>query len=643
MDERYNFHAVEAKWQKKWSDSKLYQVVEDENKEKYYCLVMFPYPSGRLHMGHVRNYSIGDAIARFRRLQGYNVLHPMGWDAFGLPAENAAIKNNTHPAKWTWENIEYMRAQLQQMGISYDWDREVATCHPDYYKWTQWIFLQFYKRGLAYKKKASVNWCPSCSTVLANEQVVNGACERCDTPVTLTDLEQWFLRITDYADELLADLKELPGWPERVKTMQKNWIGRSEGTEITFAIEGLDETISVFTTRPDTVFGVTYLVFAPEHPLVDRLITGTEQEAQVRQFIKEVQAEDEFARAAEDTEKKGMEIGAYAINPVNGDRVPILVANYVLMGYGTGAVMGVPAHDDRDFAFAKKYGLEIRPVIKPVDGQLPEPMTESYIEDGVLINSGDFTGMENKQAMVEITKYLESKGQGCFKVNYRLRDWLISRQRYWGTPIPIVYCDQCGIVPVPEDQLPVMLPEDVELVAGRSPLPTCEEFVNTTCPQCGGPARRETDTMDTFIDSSWYFLRYCDPTNAGEPFAKEKADYWMPVDQYVGGIEHAILHLLYSRFFQKVLHDMGMTKDIEPMKNLLTQGMVLKDGAKMSKSKGNVVDPSHIIEQYVPIPPGCLCSSPLPERDLEWARLAWKEPTGSLTESGVSLPLGLTG
>lgn len=621
MDQRYNFHAIESKWQKKWADDKLYKVTEADDKDKYYCLVMFPYPSGRLHMGHVRNYSIGDVIARFRRMQGYNVLHPMGWDSFGLPAENAAIKNKIHPAEWTWDNIDYMRKQLKRMGLSYDWDREVATCHPDYYKWTQWLFLQFYKRGLAYRRKASVNWCPSCSTVLANEQVVGGLCERCDTPVTTVDLVQWFLRITDYADRLLDDIEQLSGWPEKVKVMQKNWIGRSEGTEITFAIDGTDETITVFTTRPDTVFGVTYLVLAPEHPLVEQLVTGTEKEEAVLEFVSEVRAQDEITRTSDEVEKRGIEIGAYAVNPLSGEKVPILIANYVLMGYGTGAVMGVPAHDERDFAFATKYGLPIRPVIKPEDGDMTEPMTQAYVGDGVLINSGQFTGLPNREAMLKITQELERMGKGGFKVNYRLRDWLISRQRYWGVPIPIIYCDKCGTLPVPEEDLPVLLPENVEFEpTGKSPLITCEEFVNTTCPQCGGPARRETDTMDTFIDSSWYFLRYADPKNDKLPFSKQLADHWMPVDQYIGGVEHAILHLLYSRFFQKVLSDMGMVTATEPFKNLLTQGMVLKDGAKMSKSKGNVVDPDYIIEQYGADTARLfvLFAAP-PERDLEWS------------------------
>lgn len=621
MDQRYNFHAIESKWQKKWADDKLYKVTEADDKDKYYCLVMFPYPSGRLHMGHVRNYSIGDVIARFRRMQGYNVLHPMGWDSFGLPAENAAIKNKIHPAEWTWDNIDYMRKQLKRMGLSYDWDREVATCHPDYYKWTQWLFLQFYKRGLAYRRKASVNWCPSCSTVLANEQVVGGLCERCDTPVTTVDLVQWFLRITDYADRLLDDIEQLSGWPEKVKVMQKNWNGRSEGTEITFAIDGTDETITVFTTRPDTVFGVTYLVLAPEHPLVEQLVTGTEKEEAVLEFVSEVRAQDEITRTSDEVEKRGIEIGAYAVNPLSGEKVPILIANYVLMGYGTGAVMGVPAHDERDFAFATKYGLPIRPVIKPEDGDMTEPMTQAYVGDGVLINSGQFTGLPNREAMLKITQELERMGKGGFKVNYRLRDWLISRQRYWGVPIPIIYCDKCGTLPVPEEDLPVLLPENVEFEpTGKSPLITCEEFVNTTCPQCGGPARRETDTMDTFIDSSWYFLRYADPKNDKLPFSKQLADHWMPVDQYIGGVEHAILHLLYSRFFQKVLSDMGMVTATEPFKNLLTQGMVLKDGAKMSKSKGNVVDPDYIIEQYGADTARLfvLFAAP-PERDLEWS------------------------
>ncbi len=514
-----------------------------------------------------------------------------------------------------------MRQELKRLGFSYDWDREVTTCEPDYYKWTQWLFLLLYKNGLAYRKSAPVNWCPSCATVLANEQVVGGLCERCDSVVEKTNLEQWFFRITDYADRLLDGLDELKGWPEKVKSMQANWIGRSEGTEIRFAVEGFDEELSVFTTRPDTVFGVTYLVVAPEHPLVDKLIAGQENEKELRAFLKEVMAQDEIVRTAEDAEKKGIMTGRYAINPLNNERVPILIGDYVVGSYGTGAVMGVPAHDTRDFAFAKKYGLPIREVVIPEGKEPGTELTEAYVDDGILVNSGQFTGLPNREAMVKITEHLEAIGRGGHKINYRLRDWLISRQRYWGTPIPIVYCDSCGIVPVPEEELPVMLPTDVEFKpTGESPLLYCEEFVNTTCPQCGRAARRETDTMDTFIDSSWYFLRYTDPHNDKLPFAKDRADAWMPVDQYIGGVEHAILHLMYSRFIQMVLSDLGLVSSQIPFENLLAQGMVLQGGAKMSKSKGNVVDPDKMIEQYGADTARLfiLFAAP-PDKDLEWS------------------------
>ncbi|NLY52802.1 MAG: leucine--tRNA ligase [Firmicutes bacterium] len=621
MGDRYNFHEIEERWQKYWEEVKPHAEAEDAHRPRYYCLEMFPYPSGRLHMGHVRVYSIGDVIARFKRMQGFSVLHPMGWDAFGLPAENAAIKHNIHPHRWTQENISHMRQELARLGFSYDWDREVSTCEPDYYKWTQWLFLLLYKNGLAYRKAAPVNWCPSCATVLANEQVVAGLCERCDSVVEKTNLEQWFFRITDYADRLLNGLDQLEGWPEKVKSMQANWIGRSEGTEIRFAVEGFEEELPVFTTRPDTVFGVTYVVVAPEHPLVDKLIAGQENEEELRAFLKEVMAQDELMRTAEDTEKKGIMTGRYAVNPLNNERVPILIGNYVVGSYGTGAVMGVPAHDTRDFAFAKKYGLPIREVVAPEGKEAGGELAEAYVDEGVLVNSGQFTGLPSREAMEKITEHLEAAGQGGHKVNYRLRDWLISRQRYWGTPIPIVYCDSCGIVPVPEEELPVMLPTDVEFrPTGESPLLHCEEFVNTTCPQCGGSARRETDTMDTFIDSSWYFLRYTDPHNNELPFAKEKADAWMPVDQYIGGVEHAILHLMYSRFIQMVLSDLGLVSSEIPFKNLLAQGMVLQGGAKMSKSKGNVVDPDAIISQYGADTARLfiLFAAP-PDKDLEWS------------------------
>ena len=621
MNERYDFASIESKWQKKWAEEKIYKVTEDKSKPKYYCLEMFPYPSGNLHMGHVRNYSIGDVIARFKTMHGYNVLHPIGWDSFGLPAENAAIKHKTPPAKWTKENIANMNRQLHAMGLSYDWDREVTTCLPEYYKWTQWFFLQFYKKGLAYKKGASVNWCPGCQTVLANEQVVEGKCERCDSVVEKKSLEQWFFKITEYADRLLKDLDKLQGWPNKVRVMQENWIGRSEGAILRFPVQESDDIIEVFTTRPDTVFGLSYMVLAPEHPLVDKMIAGTKYEADVRAFVKEVQQMTEVERASTELEKKGIFIGAHVVSPADGKIVPILVGNYIIYEYGTGAVMGVPAHDERDFLFAKKYDLPITIVVMPEGKELRvEDMTEASKENGIMVNSGQFDGMKNEDAKKAIVDYLAEKGMGEMKVNFRLRDWLISRQRFWGAPIPIIYCDHCGTVPVPEEQLPVMLPHDVDFKpTGESPLKYMEEFVNTTCPICGRPARRETDTMDTFVCSSWYYLRYTDARNDKEAFAKENADHWMNVDQYIGGVEHAILHLLYARFFTKVLYDMGLVSVDEPFQNLLTQGMVLMDGSKMSKSKGNIVSPEAIIDKFGADTARLfiLFAAP-PERDLEW-------------------------
>jgi leucyl-tRNA synthetase len=618
----YDFRVVEDKWQRYWEEHGFYQVEEDASKPKYYCLEMFPYPSGRLHMGHVRNYAIGDVVARFHTMRGYNVLHPMGWDAFGLPAENAAIQRNIHPSEWTRHNIEYMRSQLKRMGLSYDWRREVTSCLPDYYRWTQWLFLQLYHNGLAYKKAAAVNWCPSCNTVLANEQVVNDACERCGTAVQKRELEQWFFRITKYADRLLDNLDKLDGWPEKVKIMQANWIGRSEGAEILFPVKGFDEQLAVFTTRPDTIFGATYMVLAPEHPLVDKLISGRPNEGAIRSFIAKVTAQDELDRTAEHTEKLGMFTGGYCINPATKEEIPIWIGNYVLMGYGTGAIMAVPAHDQRDLDFARKYGLKVRVVIQPPDGDLDgETMVEAYTGPGSLVNSGQFNGLPSEEAIGAITKFLEEQGLGRFQVNYRLRDWLISRQRYWGAPIPIVYCDECGTVPVPEEELPVYLPMDVAFKpTGQSPLVEADEFVHTECPRCGGKAKRETDTMDTFVCSSWYFLRYADPHNESLPFTKEKVDYWMPVDQYIGGVEHAILHLMYARFFQMVISDLGLVTVDEPFQNLLTQGMVLKGGIKMSKSKGNIVDPDHIINEYGSDTARVfvLFASP-PEKELEWS------------------------
>lgn len=622
MKEKYNFTEIEKKWQDVWEKENAFKTVEDYDKEKYYVLEMFPYPSGKLHMGHVRNYSIGDVIARFKRLKGYNVLHPMGWDSFGLPAENAAIKNDIHPAIWTDSNIAEMHRQLQGLGFSYDWDREVATCKEEYYKWMQWIFIQFYNKGLAYKKDNPVNWCPSCQTVLANEQVVDGCCERCHTPVTKKRLSQWYLKITDYADRLLKDLDKMPGWPEKVKLMQKNWIGRSTGAEVTFEIENFSKKLQIYTTRPDTLFGVTYMVLAPEHPFVPELTNGTEYEAAVKAYQEECQHKSEIERTSLTKEKTGVFTGCYGINPVNGKKVPIFISDYVMMDYGTGAIMAVPAHDQRDFEFAKKFDLDIVPV---VDSQNPKidinNLTEAFVAEGTMINSGKYTGMNNKEAIEEITKDLEADGLGKAQVNYKLRDWLISRQRYWGCPIPMVYCEECGWVPEKEENLPVKLPTDVEFTGkGDSPLKTSKTFGETTCPCCGKKAVREFDTMDTFVDSSWYFLRYCDAHNSEKPFDKKKADYWMNVDQYIGGVEHAILHLLYARFFQMVMHDLGLVDAEEPFDNLLTQGMVIKDGAKMSKSLGNIVSPEEIQAKYGADTARLfiLFAAP-PEKELDWS------------------------
>lgn len=622
MKEKYVPQEIETKWQSKWAQEAAYKTDLDRQRPEYYVLEMFPYPSGNLHMGHVRNYSIGDVIARFKTMQGYNVLHPMGWDSFGMPAENAAIKHGVHPAKWTKENIANMRRQQQELGLSYDWDREVATCDPEYYRWTQWLFLQFYEMGLAYKKKAAVNWCDQCNTVLANEQVIDGCCWRCDSVVVKKDLEQWFFKITDYADRLLQDLDELKGWPERVKTMQENWIGRSEGAEFSFAVPELDARIPVYTTRQDTVFGVSYIVLAPEHPMVEQLIAGKPQATAVREFVERVRNMSEISRTSTEVEKEGLFTGAYAEHPFSGEQVPIWVANYVLYEYGTGAVMGVPAHDERDWIFAGKYQLPKKIVIQPRGQQLNiEEMTDAYGGDGVMVNSGEFSGMDNEEGKGAIARKFEEMGIGQLRVNYRLRDWLVSRQRYWGAPIPILYCPQCGTVPVPKEQLPVLLPDNVSFDGGSvSPLAQAGEFLNCSCPKCGGQARRETDTMDTFICSSWYYMRYADPHNTTAPFDGDKANYWLPVDQYIGGIEHAILHLLYSRFFTKVLKDAGLINVNEPFKNLLTQGMVIKDGSKMSKSKGNVVSPEEIISKYGADTARLfiLFAAP-PERDLEWS------------------------
>ena len=621
-NDRYDFTSIEAKWQKIWAEEDAFRTVEDDSKEKYYVLEMFPYPSGKLHMGHVRNYSIGDVIARYKKMAGYNVLHPMGYDSFGLPAENAAIQHNAEPAKWTFDNMDEMDRQLASMGLSYDWDRKVATCTPDYYKWTQWLFIQFYKKGLAYKKDNPVNWCPSCQTVLANEQVVDGKCERCKTEVTKKNLSQWYLKITDYADRLLENLDKLEGWPDKVKTMQRNWIGKSYGANINFEIKDSDKVLEVFTTRADTLFGATYMVMSPEHPFVNELVAGRPEEAEVEAYQEKARRMSDIERTSTSNEKTGVFIGRYAVNPVNGKEIPIYISDYVLMGYGTGAIMAVPAHDQRDFDFAKAFGLDIIPVVDPEDPSIDlYDLKEAFVAEGKMINSGQFDGMNNKEAIPAMIEWLNEKGIGDKTVNFRLRDWLISRQRYWGAPIPMIWCDECGWIPEKEENLPVLLPADVEFTGkGESPITTSKTFVDTVCPCCGRPAKREVDTMDTFVDSSWYFLRYCDPHNDKAPFSRENADYWMNVDQYIGGVEHAILHLMYARFFQMFLHDIGLCKEEEPFRNLLTQGMVIKDGAKMSKSLGNVVSPAEIQAKYGSDTARLfiLFAAP-PEKELDWS------------------------
>ncbi len=621
MDQKYNPKDIEQKWQQQWEKQKSFAVTEGTDKRKYYLLEMFPYPSGRIHMGHVRNYSIGDVIGRFKRMRGFNVLHPMGWDAFGMPAENAAIQNKSHPAKWTYENIAYMRGQLKKMGLSYDWGRELATCDVEYYRWEQKIFLEMFAKGLAYKKTSFVNWCPNCETVLANEQVEDGACWRCDSEVKQKELDQWFFRITDYAEELLEWTGRLPGWPERVLVMQRNWIGKSFGCEIDFPREDGNGAIRVFTTRQDTIFGATFMSLAPEHPLAQQLTTP-DRTAEVEAFIEKVKKTDRIKRTAEDFEKEGVFTGSYCINPLTRARMPIYLANFVLMDYGTGAVMAVPAHDQRDFEFARKYDLALKVVIQPKGETLdPAAMTAAFTEVGILVNSGRFDGMASDSAKEAIADFLNQEGIGKKTVNFRLRDWGISRQRYWGNPIPVIYCDTCGVVAVPEQDLPVRLPMDVEFTGEvGSPLAKLDSFITCTCPACGKAARRETDTMDTFVESSWYFLRYCCPDFAQGPLERKRVDYWMSVDQYIGGIEHAVLHLLYARFFTKVLRDLGYIGCDEPFTNLLTQGMVIKDGAKMSKSKGNVVDPNALIDKYGADTARLfsLFAAP-PEKDLDWS------------------------
>jgi len=616
----YDFLSIEKKWQEKWAADLLYKVGEDSDKPKKYVLEMFPYPSGEIHMGHVRNYSIGDAIARYSRMQGFNVLYPMGFDAFGLPAENAAIERGIHPKVWTYDNIASMQVQLRRLGLSYDWDRQVVTADADYYKWGQWLFLKFLEKGLAYRKKAKVNWCPGCQTVLANEQVEAGLCWRCEAEVENKQLEQWFFKITDYAESLLADLDKLEGWPERVKIMQRNWIGKSSGAYVDFTLKESGEKVKVFTTRPDTLFGATFFLLSPEHSLVER-ITTAEQKSAVDSFRKEVAKETEIDRTSAEIPKKGVFTGAYVINPVNNEEIPVWLADYILMEYGTGAVMAVPAHDQRDFEFARKYDIPINIVIASPEEELdPATMNEAYTGEGNMVNSGPFDGTFGFEGVKKVSEWLQGQGKGEKATTYRLRDWLVSRQRYWGNPIPVIYCEKCGMQPVPYEELPVVLPEDVDVSKAGSPLARDKNFYETTCPKCGGAARRETDTMDTFICSSWYFLRYTSPKEDNLPFGKEAANYWMPVDQYIGGIEHAILHLLYARFFTKVIRDIGLVNVDEPFSNLLTQGMVLKEGAKMSKSKGNVVDPNYIMDKYGADTARLfiLFASP-PEKELDWS------------------------
>jgi leucyl-tRNA synthetase len=616
MDTTYNPQAVEKEAREYWDDERCFEVGEDADKDKFYCLTMFPYPSGQLHMGHVRVFTINDVIARYQRMQGKHVLQPMGWDAFGMPAENAAIKRGVPPAKWTYQNIEYMRGQLNRLGYGYDWTREVTTCKPEYYRWEQWLFTKMFEKGLVYRKNSVVNWDPVDQTVLANEQVIDGRGWRSDALVERREIPQWFMKITAYADELLDYLDRMPGWPDSVKTMQRNWIGRSEGVELTFEVEGEDQSMSVFTTRPDTIMGITSMAVAAEHPLA---VKAAASDSKVAAFVEECKKTQAAEAALETMEKKGMPIGINAIHPISGEAIPIWVANFVLMGYGTGAVMGVPGHDHRDWEFAKKHGLPIVQVIAPSDGTEIDISAGAYVEYGTVVNSGEIDGMDYQQAFDAIADKFEAEGLGERQINYRLRDWGVSRQRYWGTPIPIIYCDDCGAVPVPEDQLPVILPEDVEFSGYGSPLKEIPEFLDTKCPKCGKPAKRETDTFDTFVESSWYFSRYASP-DSDSAMLDEREGYWMPVDQYTGGIEHAILHLLYARFFQKVMRDFGLSSADEPFTNLLTQGMVLKDGAKMSKAKGNTVDPQELIEKFGAdtVRLFMMFAAP-PEQALEWS------------------------
>ncbi|RPI26956.1 MAG: leucine--tRNA ligase [Acidobacteria bacterium] len=598
MNEKYDFEAIEQKWQQRWAERDQFRAAENPARPKYYVLEMLPYPSGALHIGHVRNYSLGDSVARLRRMQGFNVLHPIGWDAFGLPAENAAIKRGVLPEKWTLDNIVRMRTQCKRMGWSYDWAREVATCLPDYYRWNQWFFIQFFKKGLAYKRKGLVNWCEKCQTVLANEQVVNGACWRDGSQVIQQELEQWYWRITNYAQELLDDLSKLENWPEKVLTMQTNWIGRSEGARVSFQIADSDRSFDIFTTRVDTIHGATFVVLAPEHDLVKSWVNDPQYGPALTEFVDQMRRQDRLLRTSEEAEKKGVFTGQYAINPYTRERIPIWVANFVLMEYGTGAIMAVPAHDQRDFEFATRYNIPIRQVIQPSDGSAVDISKGAFVEYGTLINSDRFSGLTSEAALEKMVEYAQSQGFGEKTVSFRLKDWGISRQRYWGTPIPIIYCDKCGTVPVPEKDLPVVLPKIDRILLGGSPLATIADFVAVTCPNCGKPARRETDTMDTFVDSSWYFYRYTSPRVDSAPIDNQAVQYWFPVDIYIGGVEHAILHLIYMRFFSKAMRDIGLCALDEPVAALFTQGMVIKEGAKMSKSLGNVVEPDEIVREY---------------------------------------------
>ncbi|MDI6848405.1 MAG: leucine--tRNA ligase [Candidatus Saccharicenans sp.] len=621
MKEAYNFEQIEKKWQKIWEERQVFEVSESSDRPKYYLLEMYPYPSGRIHMGHVRNYSIGDVLARFKKMKGYNVLHPIGWDALGMPAENAAIKHGIHPRKWTLDNVDYMRSQLKKMGFSYCWSREVNTCLPEYYRWNQWIFLKMFEQGLAYRRMSWVNWCPQCRTVLANEQVIAGSCWRCDSQVTQKKMEQWFLKITAYADELLSGHEQLSRWPEHVLQMQKNWIGRSTGALVNFPVPSLNRSIEVFTTRIDTIYGATFLVLSPEHPLAAELVAGHPDSKAIKDWMARTIAGSRLRREERDEEKVGYDTGVRALNPFSREEVPIFLANYVLMDYGTGAIMAVPAHDQRDYEFAVKYNLPIRTVIAPASPEVRPEEGKAFESYGVLVNSGPFNGLTSEEAMGKMAAYAGEKGFGQASVTYRLRDWGISRQRYWGTPIPIIYCDRCGIQPVPYEQLPVEIPYEARFTGEEgSPLEKVPHFVRTVCPKCGGPARRETDTMDTFVDSSWYFFRYCSPHEDKVPFVPEKAKYWMPVDLYIGGVEHAILHLIYSRFFTKYLRDLGLTEVDEPFPHYLAQGMVTKDGSAMSKSKGNVVDPDDMIKRYGAdaLRVFILFASP-PEKEFAWS------------------------